>query len=103
MNILILCATMQKGGAERVISLLLKELEQDNKVNIYLVQMESGVDYELPDSITPIILSKTKKSGIKKLIELPLVAWQLSKYIKENDIDVVMSFLYRPNYYKCFS
>ncbi|MCD4667125.1 MAG: glycosyltransferase [Sulfurimonas sp.] len=97
-NILIFTATMQKGGAERVISLLLKEYMKDNNLNIHFIQMEDGSDYELPKDIKQIILSNSNKSGIRKLIELPLVAWQLSKYIKENNIDIVMSFLYRPNY-----
>lgn len=35
-NILIFCASMQKGGAERVISLLLKELEKEQNVKYIL-------------------------------------------------------------------
>ena len=97
-NILILCATMQKGGAERVISLLLKELENEQNIKVHFMMMEDGIDYDLPKSITPIILSNSKKSGVQKLLELPLVSLKLKKYIKENDIDTVMSFLYRPNY-----
>jgi len=97
-NILILCASMQKGGAERVISLLLKELENEQIIKVHFMMMEDGIDYELPKSITPIILSNSKKSGVQKLIELPFIAMKLKKYIKENSIDTVMSFLYRPNY-----
>jgi len=97
-NILILCATMQKGGAERVISLLLKELENEQNIKVHFMMMEDGIDYDLPKYITPIILSNSKKSGVKKLLELPFVALKLKKYIKENNINIVMSFLYRPNY-----
>lgn len=97
-NILILCATMQKGGAERVISLLLKELENEQNIKVHFMMMEDGIDYDLPKSITPIILSNSKKSGVKKLLELPFIAMKLKKYIKENNINIVMSFLYRPNY-----
>lgn len=89
---------MQKGGAERVISLLLKELESEQNLKVHFIMMEDGIDYELPKSITPIILSNSKKSGIQKLLELPFIAWKLKNYIKENNIDMVMSFLYRPNY-----
>jgi len=97
-NILILCATMQKGGAERVISLLLKELENEQNIKVHFMMMEDGIDYDLPKYITPIILSNSKKSGVKKLLELPFIAMKLKKYIKENNINIVMSFLYRPNY-----
>ncbi|MFY4787722.1 glycosyltransferase [Aliarcobacter butzleri] len=97
-NILILCASMQKGGAERVISLILKELENEQNLKVHFMMMEDGIEYDLPKYITPIILSNSKKSGVKKLLELPFVAWKLKKYIKENNINIVMSFLYRPNY-----
>ncbi|MCT7650812.1 glycosyltransferase [Aliarcobacter butzleri] len=97
-NILILCATMQKGGAERVISLLLKELENEENIKVHFMMMEYGIEYDLPKYITPIILSNSKKSGVKKLLELPFIAMKLKKYIKENNINIVMSFLYRPNY-----
>jgi glycosyltransferase involved in cell wall biosynthesis len=97
-KILIFCASMHKGGAERVISLLLKELEKERSIKVYFMMMEDGIEYDLPKFITPIVLSNSKKSGIQKLLELPFVALKLKKYIKENDIDTVMSFLYRSNY-----
>lgn len=97
-NILIFCASMQKGGAERVISLLLKELENEKNIKVHFMMMEEGIEYDLPKSISPIILSNSKKSGVKKLLELPFIAMKLKKYIKENNINTVMSFLYRPNY-----
>ena len=97
-RVLFFCANLEKGGAERVISLLLKEFVIDESISIYLVMMENSIAYELPQSIKPIILLKTKKSGIRKLLELPYFAWRLSRYINENNIDVVISFLYRVNY-----
>jgi len=97
-NILILGISLKKGGAERVISLILKKFIKDKSVSIYVVMMEDGVDYDIPSNIKLVTLSKTKKSGIIKLLELPFVAWQVARYIKENNIDLVMSFLYRPNY-----
>lgn len=97
-NILIFCTSMQKGGAERVISLLLKEFENEKDIKVHFMMMEEGIDYNLPKSIIPIILSNSKKSGVKKLLELPFIAMKLKKYIKENNINIVMSFLYRPNY-----
>ena len=102
-NIVILCATMQKGGAERVISLLLKELANAKNVNVHLIMLEEGIDYDIPETVMPIVLSQSQKSGIQKLIELPVIAWKLKKYISDYDIDVVMSFLYRPNYINILS
>ncbi len=89
---------MNKGGAERTISILLKELENDNKINLHFIQMEDGLDYILPKGIQRVILSKAKKGRIRKFLELPYVALQVLNYIKKNKIDITMSFLYRPNY-----
>ena len=97
-NLLIFCISLNKGGAERVISLMLNKFIQDEDICLHLILMEDGIDYDLPTSINMTILNKNYKSGVRKLIELPFVAWQLSKYLKENKIDTVMSFLYRPNY-----
>ncbi|MDB9733871.1 glycosyltransferase [Porticoccaceae bacterium] len=102
-NILVLCANMKKGGAERVISLLLSEFIKDKNLSLHFVQMESGLDYELPEDLHSIILSDSKKGSIRKFIELPYVAFQISNYIKNNDIDIVISFLYRPNYVNILS
>jgi N-acetylgalactosamine-N,N'-diacetylbacillosaminyl-diphospho-undecaprenol 4-alpha-N-acetylgalactosaminyltransferase len=97
-NVLILAASMRKGGAERVISLLLKQFESDVRVNLHFVMMEDGVAYEIPSNIKITVLSESKKHGVRKFLELPYVSWQVFKYIKNNNIDMVMSFLYRPNY-----
>ncbi len=97
-NILILSATMQKGGAERVISLLLKELDMNQNINVHFIMLEDGIEYDIPSKIKPIVFSTIPKSGIKKLIELPFIAWRLKRYIGNNHIETVISFLYRPNY-----
>jgi len=96
-NILIFCISLNKGGAERVVSLLIKKFYKVKNINIHLIILEDNVSYELPKSIVPIIISN-KKSSIGKLIELPLIAYRLKKYIKKHKIDTVISFLYRPNY-----
>lgn len=89
---------MKKGGAERVITLLLKELENQENIKVHFMMMENQIEYELPTYLDSVIFSSSKKSGLKKLLELPIVSLDLKKYIKENKIDIVMSFLYRPNY-----
>jgi N-acetylgalactosamine-N,N'-diacetylbacillosaminyl-diphospho-undecaprenol 4-alpha-N-acetylgalactosaminyltransferase len=97
-NILFLAISLNKGGAERVISILLKHLTSHQNVKVYLILMEDGIAYDLPENIKPIILSKSKKSGMRKLLELPFIAYQIAKFTKEYKIDTIMSFLYRPNY-----
>jgi len=97
-NILIFCISLNRGGAERVVSLLLKEFTSLDNVNIHLVMLEDAIAYELPKAITPIILSKSHNNGVYKFLELPLIAYKLAQYIKVQKIETVLSFLYRPNY-----
>jgi N-acetylgalactosamine-N,N'-diacetylbacillosaminyl-diphospho-undecaprenol 4-alpha-N-acetylgalactosaminyltransferase len=97
-NILFLVISMNKGGAERVVSILLKHLEANPNATIHLVMMEDGIAYDLPSTIKPIILYKGEKSGLRKLFELPFIAWKVSKIVKKHEVDTIVSFLYRPNY-----
>lgn len=97
-NVLIITATMKKGGAERVISLLLKEWCKNKKIKIFLILMENGIEYDIPSSITPLVLSDLNKTNLRKFLELPLVSWRVAKFIRDNSIDLAISFLYRPNY-----
>jgi N-acetylgalactosamine-N,N'-diacetylbacillosaminyl-diphospho-undecaprenol 4-alpha-N-acetylgalactosaminyltransferase len=97
-NILFFIPTMQKGGAERVVSILLNHLSNNPNIACYLVMMEDGIAYDLPENIKPIVLSKRSKSGLRKLLELPFVAYQVAKFTKQHKIDTIVSFLYRPNY-----
>jgi len=102
-NILILAATMRKGGAERVISLLLKELVDIPNIDVHLIMLEDGIEYEMPENIKLKIFSGAQKNSIIKFIELPYNAWKLKQYIDNNCIDTVVSFLYRPNYVNILS
>ena len=64
----------------------------------HFIMMEEGIEYDIPTTIKPKILSISNKKGFVKFIELPFLALKIRKYIRENNIDTVMSFLYRPNY-----
>jgi len=97
-NIVFLAISMNKGGAERVISILLKHLDKIEGINVYLIMMEDGITYELPENIKPYILHSGKKSAVRKLFELPIIAYKIAKFSKVNSIDTIVSFLYRPNY-----
>ncbi len=97
-NILFLVISMNKGGAERVVSILLKHLDTKKNVKVYLIMMEEGTAYELPSNVKTIVLFDGEKSAIRKFLELPLVAFKVARFAKINQIDTIVSFLYRPNY-----
>jgi len=90
--------SLGSGGAERVVSILLKKL--NNKYKIKLILMNEVIFYEIADNIEVIFLEKEYNlSGIKKFLRLPFLAYKYSK-IKS---DISISFLTRPNYINVLS
>ena len=91
---------MGDGGAQKVISILIDYLSKNykNKFNIFLILLENNNKYDFNKNIDIEILSKINKNNFKKFIELPLLGYRLKKYIIQNNIEIVYSFLYRANY-----
>src|SRR4030043_546601 len=77
---------MAGGGAERVVSVLLKNLSRKNR-EFFLIVLEDKFYYQIPNDVK-IIRLKARFFGFLKL----------KKIIKENKIDLVFSFLGRSNY-----
>ena len=102
-KISILIYSLASGGAERQVSLLLKYLSQ--KYKIYLVLMNDTIFYEIPENVEVIFLEKSnpREKGIKKLLKLPILSLKYKKFLKENKIDVSISFMNRPNYINSLS
>ncbi|MDN5080225.1 glycosyltransferase [Aliarcobacter butzleri] len=103
-NILIVINNLNIGGAERVVSLLLKEFKKDKTIRLHIVLLENGIKYNIPEDISLKILSlSNNNSSLFKFLTIPIFAFKLNKYIKQNNIDIVMSFLYRANYINILS
>ncbi|MCG3679255.1 glycosyltransferase [Aliarcobacter butzleri] len=97
LKIIILINSLDGGGAERVVSTLLNNFV--DKYECYLILMENKIAYELNKKINIISLNENPNQiGIIKLFRLPIIAYKLSKIIKEYKFSQVNSFLYRANY-----
>ena len=102
-NISILIYSLASGGAERQVSILLKELS--TIYNITLVLMNDTIFYEVPKNVEIVFLEKSNpfENGIKKLLKLPFLGLKYKKILKEKQIEVSLSFMNRPNYVNVFA
>jgi len=85
-KIAFLINSMAGGGAERVMSILLKNLSRKDR-KIFLILLENEVYYDIPEDVE-IIKLNSKYFGFLKL----------KRIIKEKEINLVFSFLNRSNY-----
>lgn len=96
-KLLIFINTLQSGGAERVVSLLLGHLKDE--FEIHLALYSNIIEYEIPAEIKllnlqqPLVQDKTIR-----FLKLPYISWKVYRYCKKNNINISVAFLYRPCY-----
>ncbi|MEP7254884.1 MAG: glycosyltransferase [Ferruginibacter sp.] len=96
-KLLISINTLQSGGAERVVSLLLGHLKND--FEIHLALYSNIIDYSIPPEIKVLNLEQPLiQNKITRFLKLPYISWQLYKYCKKNRINISVAFLYRACY-----
>ncbi len=90
--------SMGAGGAERVVSILIKELVKEYDVT--LVLMCDIIFYDIPKEVNIEFIEKSipPENGIIKLLKLPILAFRYKKLLKTNNIKLSISFMNRPNY-----
>lgn len=97
-NISVMTIDYGAGGAERVISLLLKHLVKD--YNVTLVLFYEYIDYEIPEGVELVVLSSSLSRDntiYRKAKDTLLVAWKYNRLIKRKNIDISLAFLALPN------
>lgn len=96
-RLLIFINTLQTGGAERVVSLLLNHLK-DN-FEIHLALYSNIIDYTIPPEIKILDLKQPLlQNKIIRFLKLPQISLQVYRYCKKNGINNSVAFLYRPCY-----
>lgn len=95
LKVALFISSMDVGGAERVVSLLLKEFLKT--YNVTLMLLEQKINYPIPDDVSIVTLRNYQKY-LGRFLSLPFFAWQYKKICEQLEIDVSLSFLNRPNY-----
>jgi len=96
-NISILTLSFGSGGAEKVISLLLKELKNDYKVSLILFY--NVIHFPIPEEVDVIILSDKGANRPYFLRFFDFISFLVKYYriTKKNNITIAISFLAFPN------
>ncbi len=96
-KLLILINTLQSGGAERVVSLLLGHLK--NEFEIHLGLYSNIIDYAIPPEIKILDLQQPLvQDKAIRFLKLPFISFKVYRYCKKNNINISVAFLYRPCY-----
>src|SRR6478735_5807 len=96
-KLLISINTLQSGGAERVVSLLLEHLKDDFEIHLGLYT--NMVDYIIPPEVKVLYLKQPlNENKILRLLKMPYQAYKVYRYCKKNNIRISVAFLYRPCY-----
>lgn len=93
------------GGAEKVLSELIAGLHDE--FEIHLILLRNKLEFPIPlEKIHLHIFNHqppTEKGNILLILEIPLNALRLKKYLQKNNIHLCFSLLNRPNFTSCFS
>lgn len=102
-NLAVLIYSLSGGGAERVVSILLKELKDYYNITLFL--MNDKIVYKIPDDIKIIYLEKSnnEENSFFKIFKIPFLAFKYKELCNQNHIDISLSFMYRPNFINVFS
>jgi N-acetylgalactosamine-N,N'-diacetylbacillosaminyl-diphospho-undecaprenol 4-alpha-N-acetylgalactosaminyltransferase len=96
-KLLIFINTLQLGGAERVVSLLLEHLRTD--FEIHLALYTNIVYYKIPSEIKLLDLAQPlNEKKLIRFLKMPFQSYKVYRYCKKNNINISVAFLYRPCY-----
>ncbi len=96
-KLLIFINTLQSGGAERVVSILLEHLQND--FEIHLALYSNIVDFNIPKAIKQFHLNQPlKQNKLLRFFVMPIQSYKLYRYCKTHAINISVAFLYRPCY-----
>ncbi|MBL7817958.1 MAG: glycosyltransferase [Saprospiraceae bacterium] len=105
-KIALFIVSLAAGGAERVVSNLLKHLSAE--YDFHLILLNETIQYDLPSNITLHFLDKEKLAEptlfgkLWSLFKMPFLAFRLKNYCEKHHISIVFSLLSRSNYISCF-
>ena len=87
-KLLISINTLQSGGAERVVSLLMEHLQSDFEIHLCLYT--NIVDYTIPPAVKVLDLKQPlQQDKFIRFLKMPYQSYKVYKYCKKNAINIL--------------
>lgn len=94
---------LKKGGAERVVANLSNSFVREHTV--FLILVDEKIEYNIDPKVIVKKLAPIgdKNNGLLKLLLIPYYCFYLIRFLKKEKIDILFSFLLRPNFVSCLT
>ncbi len=101
-KVAIFITSLRGGGAERIVSYLLKE--GCSKYEFHLILLHEEVEYSLPQTanVKVVKLDGGATSKYVGVLKTPILGRRLKEYLIDNNIPTLLTLLNRPNLIGCY-
>nr|AOP03542.1 Glycosyltransferase [Streptococcus suis] len=98
MNIGLLIYDLRSGGAERVLCKWSDLLSEENSITIYMIDGQTAPEYSYSGKLSVLDLPSRGKNRVKQIQTLVKRYLRLRKQIKQDNIDLLISFCSTANF-----
>ncbi len=95
-HILFLINSLKYGGAERVVANLSHSFAEKGEYRVSIMLLERKIDLPV-EGVEMVSLHTRQKSLFEKSVSIIKDPFRLRRFIKDNEVDIVLSFMQRPN------
>ena len=96
-HVLFFITSLRYGGAERVVVNLSRALVKSGRYKVTIMLLEDRADYSISDEVETLRLYYGHRGFIEKTRSLICDPFILKDYIENHKVDIVLSFMQRPN------
>ncbi len=97
-KIALFITSLKIGGAERVVVNLSHAFIKSGKYDVSFILLEGDRDYNLPEGTEVAVFNKKSLNSIlQRIASLVRDSFKLKRFIQSEGIDIVLSFMQRPN------
>ncbi len=96
-HLLFFIPSLRYGGAERVVANLSRVFIESGKYRISIILLEDGADYSIPGNIEMLRLHYAQPGILNKTHSLIFDPFILKDFVVSHKVDIVLSFMQRPN------